>query len=974
MASHTSPALTVDYAPNALGQPTQAGTYAAGVSYFANGAMAQFTYGNGIVHTLAQNIRGLPDQSRDAYGGNAVHDDSYDFDANGNVAAVSDGLPGNRGNRDMTYDGLDRLTGTTSPMFGAASYGYDVLHNLKTVKVAGGIRARDHTYLYDASWRLTNVTNNVGGASVIGLGYDVQGNLANKNGQLFRFDTGNRLRDATGKEQYRYDGHGRRIQTTHPTLGSIYSMYGSDGVLRYQQDYRTLKVSSYVYLNGSLVARVSDATAVMPVPILSAPTISFTGSYTVNWSTVSGASGYRLEESVNNGVWTQVADTTSVSWNASGKPNGSYRYRARSCQLNCSAYSSIATTTVDLMPASAPVLSAPSYNTNGSYSANWSSVSLATRYELHEQVNSGSWTEIQSAAAISRAISGKPSGTYGYRVRACNTAGCSGWSATATVVVQLPPAAPPTLMVPAQGLNGAYTVSWGTSAGATSYTLEGSANGGAWSVSYGGSVQSQAFSGKAAGSYAYRITACNPSGCSATSGTGTVVVIYPPAAAPSPSAPSQGLNGVYTVSWTTVAGATSYQLDESANGGAWTLLYDAAGTSSALAGKTAGSYSYRARACNAAGCGPTSGAVSVEVIYPPAAAPSPSVPGQSANGAYTVSWTAVAGATSYQMDESPNGGAWTLLYNAAGTSMALSGKATGNYGYRVRACNAAGCSPSSGSVSVQVTYPPATAPTLTGPGQNITGAYTVSWTEVSSATSYQLEESANGGAWTLLFNAAGTSTALSGKPAGSYSYRVKACNVGGCGPLSGTAATQVVLAPTASPVVTSPANVAISSYTVSWNAVAAATSHQLQERFNGGGWTQIVDAAVTSQAMGGKANGTYEYQARGCNTGGCGPWSSVVATVVNVPPPIPAMPASLYAERYIDESGAVNQIVNDVSWSSSSGATRYELQGQFGTGTPSIIYSGPDLYYRRTGAGTHTYWVRACNATGCSAWQGPVSP
>ena len=40
--------LAVSYAPNALGQPTQAGSYATGVQYFPNGAIKQFTYGNGI--------------------------------------------------------------------------------------------------------------------------------------------------------------------------------------------------------------------------------------------------------------------------------------------------------------------------------------------------------------------------------------------------------------------------------------------------------------------------------------------------------------------------------------------------------------------------------------------------------------------------------------------------------------------------------------------------------------------------------------------------------------------------------------------------------------------------------------------------------------------------------------------------------------------------------------------------------------
>src|SRR5690606_5876759 len=104
--------LNVTYAPNALGQPTQAGTYASTVTYHPNGAIKSFTYGNNITHTLAQNVRGLPDRSRDVYGSMAFLDDGYDYDQNGNVAAISDGTTGNAGDRTMTYDALDRLTKT----------------------------------------------------------------------------------------------------------------------------------------------------------------------------------------------------------------------------------------------------------------------------------------------------------------------------------------------------------------------------------------------------------------------------------------------------------------------------------------------------------------------------------------------------------------------------------------------------------------------------------------------------------------------------------------------------------------------------------------------------------------------------------------------------------------------------------------------------------------------------------------------
>ncbi len=59
------------YSPNAFGQPTlvrdpNAGrVYATSISWFPNGALAGFTYGNGVVHTLTKNARDLPWRSRD---------------------------------------------------------------------------------------------------------------------------------------------------------------------------------------------------------------------------------------------------------------------------------------------------------------------------------------------------------------------------------------------------------------------------------------------------------------------------------------------------------------------------------------------------------------------------------------------------------------------------------------------------------------------------------------------------------------------------------------------------------------------------------------------------------------------------------------------------------------------------------------------------------------------------------------------
>ncbi|GGD42541.1 RHS repeat domain-containing protein [Pseudoxanthomonas indica] len=130
LASNNWHGIVVAYAPNQLGQPTQAGSYASNVQYFPNGAVKQFTYGNGIVHTLTQNARQLPARSVDG----AMLDLSYAYDKNANVASITDATAGARQSRTMTYDNLDRLLTASGPSFGAATYGYDVLDNLSGVK------------------------------------------------------------------------------------------------------------------------------------------------------------------------------------------------------------------------------------------------------------------------------------------------------------------------------------------------------------------------------------------------------------------------------------------------------------------------------------------------------------------------------------------------------------------------------------------------------------------------------------------------------------------------------------------------------------------------------------------------------------------------------------------------------------------------------------------------------------------------
>src|SRR5690606_21827508 len=126
-------------------------------------------------------------------------------------------------------------------------------------------------------------------------------------------------------------------------------------------------------------------------------------------------------------------------------------------------------------------LTVPATSSTGSYSASWTSVAAATRYELQQRKDAGAWGNVHNADATSKALNGLSSGSYEYRVRACNVGGCAGWSGAKTTVVTLPDALPIALTVPATSSTGSYTATWTAVAAATRYELQQSGNGGGWS-------------------------------------------------------------------------------------------------------------------------------------------------------------------------------------------------------------------------------------------------------------------------------------------------------------------------------------------------------------------------------------------------------------------------------------------------------------------------------------------------------------
>jgi len=688
----------VDYAPNALGQPTKAGSFITNVAYYPNGGMKQFTYGNGIVHTMQQNARQLPTRVTDSRG---VIDTTYEFDAGGNVARILDHLDGSR-TRTMSYDGLDRLVQASSASFGGDGvfrYTYDAVDNLRSATLAG---VKDHNYWYDAKNRLTNVQSSAG-ATIIGLTYDVQGNLSKRSGTVYTFDFGNRLRQVADAERYRYDAHGRRILSVASNGGGIIrSLYGNDGALLRQDNAREGKNTEYIQLNGSLVARAISVVSPL-TPVLTVPSFSSTGSFTVSWSSVAYASTYELREQVAGGEWKAIQSGSARSWNASAKAEGSFGYSVRACQQNaCSAWSAASTVAVQRPPSAVAVLTVPASALNGTYSVTWSAIASAATYRLQEQVGTGAWATVQETAARTWSASGKAAGSYGYRVYGCNPAGCGPASTVVKTTALYPPSGAPSVTVPGQSLGGSYSVSWNALAGATRYGLEESVNGGGWAAVASAASTSQAFSGKSTGSYAYRVRGGNDAGWGAYSATAMVSVIQPPAA-PGLSGPAASGTGSANLSWNAVQMAVSYSLEQSINGGGWAVVQSDGSTQATRTGLGYATYTYRVKACNAAGCSGYSNSVAV-VSSPPPATPTilSSVKVQwIVNRATKIrceaKWTPVEGASTYEFQVYGGG----VQYSGPATSISSQGAGYCAPSHVVRACNTNGCSAWSNPPTVQ---------------------------------------------------------------------------------------------------------------------------------------------------------------------------------------------------------------------------------------------------------------------------------
>ena len=523
----------------------------------------------------------------------------------------------------------------------------------------------------------------------------------------------------------------------------------------------------------------------------------------------------------------------------------------------------------------------------------------------------------------------------------------------------------------------AVRLSWTGVEGATSYDVERAPSvDGPWGPSGSGIAGTTHVDStlSANTTYWYRVTARNAGGSGVPSAPSSVTT--GPGAPGTPTFSDVGANGV-TLSWTAPAsGADTYLVERaSASGTDWNTVATVPALTwpdATVAPDT--TYQYRVRGGIASVFGDPSPAASVTTLPLPPAAPTTPTCGPVGETLVTVSWTAVTGATSYDLERADTAaGSWGPAASdlTATTHDDVGRSANTTYWYRVRGSNTGGDGGFSPACSA-LTRPAAPGtPTFSNVA---TTSLTVSWIPpTGGAATYTLERATGAGAFTALAPGL-TATAFADSTLSAnvtYRYRVRAANASGDGAYSGEGSVTTLAGVPGTPTFTA---VTATSLTVSWTAPSGGASSYDVERAPSasGPWTAISTGVTTlTTADSGLLAGTlYWYQVRAQSSAGTGAYSAAAQVITQ--PGAPGAPT-------FTNLGATSVTV---SWMPVAGAVSYKIErapddGSNAPGTWQQLAAGiTTTSHDSTGLGANVkYWyrVRATNASGDGAYSAESS-
>ena len=728
--------------------------------------------------------------------------------------------------------------------------------------------------------------------------------------------------------------------------------------------------------------------------VFAATVIDLDGRYSISASKSSKLDTRYTFYEKNKATNSTTSRTLSSNvWSRNISVTGNYSYSYKVCYTKyeneedrtiCGSSKAYANEYLVVLTPSA--VNVPATSDNGNVKVSWVAPG-ATSYQLQQRKGSGSWVTIYTGSATSKNVSGLANGKYSYRISAFYNSTQGGYKTSGNVTVLLPPATPSNLNASAS-IDGNVTLDWSAISSATNYTLQERVGSGSWSTLSTSITATNTLLNRGAGSYRYRVAACEGQNCSDYRESSSVSV--------SPPAPGTvtSLSGAYTV--TAPSGdplidkykfeetnvATGAKVKREENDNRWSRNITSTGL-----------YSYTYQSCkselgdNGEDSSVCHSRKSISTSYLVVLTPSSiNVPATSYNGNVNVSWVA-AGATSYLLEYQKNGtGDWVDAYKDSATQATVSNLTDGDYVFRISAFyDTTQGNYKAASIVTKVSLTPGAASAITVPTSTVTDrTFPISWPTVSNAKTYTLQEGRLSGDGQYSLGWATIDENISAKNStdseityhhkapkgGLYKYQVKACNAI-CSDYTISNRVSVVEPPLpiGNLTLTQPIENK-NSLIVSWDTVDKATFYNVEMNVDKTDWQPAkLELDTTSHTVAIESvNASYQFRVSACNVAGCSEFTlSPILPILFAPkaPEMISVPDSLVTNGQLE-----------VRWAASLEATHYILEEKL----DDNIWSSPpsdeflkfteltDIKITRSNLpdGEYTYRVAACKELFCS--------
>jgi hypothetical protein len=324
--------------------------------------------------------------------------------------------------------------------------------------------------------------------------------------------------------------------------------------------------------------------------------------------------------------------------------------------------------------------------------------------------------------------------------------------------------------------------------------------------------------------------------------------------------------GAVLASWTGSSSAgVSYVLEQSLNGGGWSLAYSGSASVAYFQVNAQGSYLFRVKASRANFAdSPYLNSKACSVTLGP---PSGLVVPITSTGAVLASWTGSSSAgVGYILEQSLNGGGWSQVYSGRACVAYFQVNAQGSYSFRVKATRANfSDSAYAGSGACSVALGPPSA--LVVPASS-SGAVYASWTgsATGNTVTYLLEQSSDNGAhWTLAYSGSNNAANVTVSAMGSYLFRVKATRPNfSDSAYANSAACSVALGAPGN--LTVPATSSGAIY-LAWTGSSTAGATYLLEQNLNGVWSQVYSGSFPAVNLTATLSGSYGFRVRAVKAG-----------------------------------------------------------------------------------------------------------